>query len=255
MAVFRVEKNQNYTVMSNHHLKNRELSLKSKGLLSQMLSLTYVYTPTKGTAEKLDDYTVQWKIDELGEKHSEGAVLEFNVEHIGTCSGTMEANDDISYTDDVGSIVSFPSPTIEVDCGTEVCPEHCPEAVDIQVNGCEDVVEIDAGNVHMDSLGFIINLELVLKNVCPNRRIALAAVLTETDPKGKEYKRGIKVFTVPAHHGSSCRDVAVKCIRFVVTGDTDVSGSAASFCNTRNFKARFFANYIDSGFDCCDSVK
>ena len=96
MAVFRVEKNQNYTVMSNHHLKNRELSLKSKGLLSQMLSLTYVYTPTKGTAEKLDDYTVQWKIDELGEKHSEGAVLEFNVEHIGTCSGTMEANDDIS---------------------------------------------------------------------------------------------------------------------------------------------------------------
>ena len=39
MAVFRVEKNQNYTVMSNHHLKNRELSLKSKGLLTQMLSL------------------------------------------------------------------------------------------------------------------------------------------------------------------------------------------------------------------------
>ncbi len=39
MAVFRVEKNQNYTVMSNHHLRNPELSLKSKGLLSQMLSL------------------------------------------------------------------------------------------------------------------------------------------------------------------------------------------------------------------------
>lgn len=39
MAVFRVEKNQNYTVMSNHHLRNPELSLKAKGLLSQMLSL------------------------------------------------------------------------------------------------------------------------------------------------------------------------------------------------------------------------
>ena len=39
MAVFRVEKNQNYTVMSNHHLRNADLSLKSKGLLSQMLSL------------------------------------------------------------------------------------------------------------------------------------------------------------------------------------------------------------------------
>ena len=39
MAVFRVEKNSDYTVMSNHHLRNRALSLKAKGLLSQMLSL------------------------------------------------------------------------------------------------------------------------------------------------------------------------------------------------------------------------
>ena len=39
MAVFRVERNTGYTVMSNHHLRNKELSLKAKGLLSQMLSL------------------------------------------------------------------------------------------------------------------------------------------------------------------------------------------------------------------------
>ena len=39
MAVFRVEKNTNFTVMSNHHLKNKKLSLKAKGLLSQILSL------------------------------------------------------------------------------------------------------------------------------------------------------------------------------------------------------------------------
>ena len=38
-TVFAVEKNANYTVMSNEHLRNRELSLKAKGLLSQMLSL------------------------------------------------------------------------------------------------------------------------------------------------------------------------------------------------------------------------
>ena len=39
MAVFRVEKNKGYTIMSNHHLRNKELTLKAKGLLSQMLSL------------------------------------------------------------------------------------------------------------------------------------------------------------------------------------------------------------------------
>jgi hypothetical protein len=46
MAVFRIEKTQNYTVMSNHHLRNKVLSLKAKGLLSQMLSLpdTWDYT-------------------------------------------------------------------------------------------------------------------------------------------------------------------------------------------------------------------
>ncbi len=38
-TVFHVAKNTNYTVVSNHHLRNRELSLKAKGLLSQMLSL------------------------------------------------------------------------------------------------------------------------------------------------------------------------------------------------------------------------
>ena len=39
MAVFRVEKNHSYTVMANHHLRDERLSLKSKGLLSLILSL------------------------------------------------------------------------------------------------------------------------------------------------------------------------------------------------------------------------
>ena len=37
--IFRVERTKNYTVMSNHHFKNKSLSLKAKGLLSLMLSL------------------------------------------------------------------------------------------------------------------------------------------------------------------------------------------------------------------------
>ena len=39
MAVFRVEKTKDFTVMSNYHLRDKSLSLKAKGLLSQMLSL------------------------------------------------------------------------------------------------------------------------------------------------------------------------------------------------------------------------
>jgi len=51
VAVFRVEKNRNYTVMSNYHLRDTRLSLKAVGLLSKMLSLTdeWNYT-TRGLA-------------------------------------------------------------------------------------------------------------------------------------------------------------------------------------------------------------
>ena len=52
MAVFRIEKTRDYTVMSNHHLRNAGLSPKSKGLLSMMLSLPedWNYT-TRGLAK------------------------------------------------------------------------------------------------------------------------------------------------------------------------------------------------------------
>ena len=51
MAAFRVEKNRNHTVMSNHHLKDKSLTLKGKGLLSMILSLPdeWNYT-TRGLA-------------------------------------------------------------------------------------------------------------------------------------------------------------------------------------------------------------
>ena len=51
MAVFRIDKTKDYTVMANHHLRNKDLSLKAKGLLSLMLSLPddWDYT-TKGLA-------------------------------------------------------------------------------------------------------------------------------------------------------------------------------------------------------------
>lgn len=56
MAVFRIEKTRDYTVMSNNHLKNKELSLKAKGLLSLMLSLPedWDYT-TKGLSKICKD--------------------------------------------------------------------------------------------------------------------------------------------------------------------------------------------------------
>lgn len=59
MAVIRVQKTENYTVMSNHHLRNKELSLKAKGLISLMLSLPPDW-----------DYSVQGLVSICKESHT-----------------------------------------------------------------------------------------------------------------------------------------------------------------------------------------
>jgi hypothetical protein len=72
MAVFRIEKTQNYTVMSNHHLRSKELTLKAKGLLSQMLSLPDEWDFTlAGLAainrERIDAIrTAVWELEQAG---------------------------------------------------------------------------------------------------------------------------------------------------------------------------------------------
>ena len=81
--------------------------------------------------------------------------------------------------------------------------------------------------------------------------LALAVILTEVDAEGVEYRRGMKTLVIPAHEGDGCRDVTVRCIRFVLPEELDVSGEPDQLCNQRNFRARFIANYIDAGFTCC----
>lgn len=222
--------------------------------ISPCFKIKTVSTPSKGTATLIDSTTVQWKIDELGVSQSEGAVLEFTVQHIGPCTGLVEVNASITYRDDEDNVVTFPSPKINVECSTTVCAEPCPKPVDITVQGCEDTVECDACDLNMTSLGRIIELCVTIKKVCPHRRIALAAILTEVGEKGHECQRGIKIMTIPAHTHDTCRDVTVRCIRFVLPEDLNISGNTGSLCPKREFKARFIAHYIDSDFKCHDIV-
>ena len=217
--------------------------------------ITSISNPTKGSANITGARSLEWKIDELGVTNSEGAVLEFTVAHVGACTGTVEVNNRIDYSDTEGNLVSFPSPEIEVDCGIVVTPEECPNPVNITIQGCQDAVEFDAGDLGMESLGRILQLDVTIKNVCPRKRVALAAMVTEVDPRGIEYKRGMKTITVPAHTRATCHDVTVRGIKFVLPEDLDVSGgSTTSICNSRRFKARFIAHYIDNDFDGCNMV-
>lgn len=47
-----------------------------------------------------------------------------------------------------------------------------------------------------------------------------------------EYQRGSKAMTIPAHNFPTCRDVLVKCIKFVLPEDLDISGGSTQvMCN------------------------
>ena len=213
-----------------------------------------VGTPTKGTAVQVDERSLQWKIDELGATQTEGAQLAFTVEHLGLCSGELRVNESIEYSDKEGNDVDFGDPKIEVDCGGDVVTEPCPEQVDVTFEGCEDSLEFDAGKIGLDSLGRILAVDVTLKDICPHKRVALAVIVTELDEKGREFRRGLKTLVIPAHDHDSCRDIKVRCVKFVLPEELDEMGSADSICNRRKFRVRFLANYIDSGFDCCGQI-
>ena len=72
MSVFRMDRNKGYTVMSNHHLRNKELSLKAKWLLSQMIFLSEDWDYTLAglshiNRESIDAIrTAVWELEKAG---------------------------------------------------------------------------------------------------------------------------------------------------------------------------------------------
>lgn len=213
-------------------------------------TVTALSSPTKGTATMLDAHTVEWRIDELGVNGSESAVFEFTVRRTGDCTGETEVNESVTYVDTEGNVVKFPSPTLEVVCGTPIV-EPCPAHVDYTAVGCSDTIEFDAGEVDMQSQGSIVMVSFTLPRICPHKRVAVAVELNELDCSGNEHKRGLKTMTIPAHTHSSCRDVLVRCVKFVLPEDLGPV-DMTSMCNERLLRVRVIAHYIDNDFECCD---
>lgn len=221
-------------------------------MVSPDFIITNLLSPTKGSAVVLDTHTLRWKIPQLGVSSSESAVLDFFVRHIGQTQGQKPVNQSITYSDTEGNMVTFPDPSVLVKCDIIVHPEPCPTPTDLIAEGCSDAIHVDLGDVFLEGQGRIIQMDATIKNVCPGKRVALAAILTELDRDGMEHQRGMKTMTIPAHDFPDCRDIQVKCIRFVVP--EDLSLSCGCLCSPRQFQVRLIANSIDTDFRCCESV-
>lgn len=215
-------------------------------------SIVNIQPPTKGQVNFVGGNTIQWTMDSLGVFANEGATLVFTIQHTASTSGLKEVNQSIHYADTENNLVLFQSPKVNVLCDTVIYPEPCPPSKKITIEGCEDSILFDLGDVYLESLGRILQFDVNVKNICPNKRTALAILLDEVDTNGHSHSRGMKIITVPAHQGSSCRDILVKCIKFIVPEDLDVSGGTpTSLCNPRNFKVKVLANSLDRDFECC----
>ena len=214
--------------------------------------ITSILTPQKGDATLMGPNTIRWTIEELGATDVETATLEFYVRHTAQTPGTKKVNQSITYTDREKQDVSFPDPKVLVDCGVVTTPEGCPEPVEVTMDGCQDFVSVDLGDTYLQSQGRILEVRATLHNVCPDKRVALAVLLSEVDEKGKEHPRGMKTVTVPVHHCPACRNVLVRGIRFILPEDLNVSGTPGKLCTPRNLRVRLFSHYVDYDFQCCN---
>jgi hypothetical protein len=112
MAVFRVEKSNNFTVMSNHHLKNQSLSYKARGILSTILSLPDDW-----------DYTLAGlaKISKDGVASVRAGIQE--LEEAGYITRTQSRDENGMFTKNIYNVFEIPTvptkPTDTTDKGTD----------------------------------------------------------------------------------------------------------------------------------------
>ena len=207
-------------------------------LLNPDFAITGVQQPTRGSVSMVNATTLRWTIASLGVTANESATLSFTIRHDADTGGVKNVNESIAYRDNEGNQVTFPSPQVRVDCSIVVHPEDCPEPVQFTIQGCQDALEYDAGELFMESQGRVVQVDVTVRNVCPGKRTALAVILNEVDEHGLEHPRGLKTAVLPAHDAPACRDVRVRCIKFVLPESLDVSGgSPLAMCNPRTFKA------------------
>ena len=217
--------------------------------LSPDFKIVKVNEPTVGTAVVRGTREIIWQADGVGKSENEEISLTFSILHTGKTDGTVKVNESLVYSDREGNTLVFPEPSVEVSCKAPVVvPESCPLPVAFVSEACRDMVSVEVPEAFLTSLGRIVRVNAVLKNICPNREVAAAIFLTEMDNSGTEKTRGMKTVIVPPQAGTECMDIALKCINFVVPErENDI-------CRQRGFNVRVIANYTDSDFTCCDET-
>jgi len=112
--------------------------------------------------------------------------------------------------------------------------------------GCRTLT-CDLSDMNLEQDGHILEVNGQVCEIFPGRRVAVAVMVHELDERENEHARGMKTFTLPAHHEQGCRDIRIENVRFALPEDISLSRGCA--CR-RRFVVRAFAHYTDDNCGC-----
>lgn len=120
----------------------------------------------------------------------------------------------------------------------ELSPGHGSILRDLTLDG-GDFLAYDLGELRPGDRGRIVEFSLRLKDVAPDRRVALAVALSERDDQDREAPRGIRTYVVPPHQDGE-QDVVVRPIRFILPEALTLSEDGP-----RRLTVRADAHYVE----------
>lgn len=128
------------------------------------------------------------------------------------------------------------NPSLQIDVNDTATHSICFER-------CENNKNVVLDSQNLSSVGRFLTLTTTLKNVCPNKQIAIGIKLYETT-NGSKIIKGHKSFAVA--HNESCRaDITLSNIHFVLPEEIAETEDKSNICSRRTFDIETTSHYVD----------
>lgn len=114
---------------------------------------------------------------------------------------------------------------------------------------CDDAKAVVLPPQSVEGMGRTLDISMTLRDVYPNRRVAVGIAIYEVDDEGGEHPRGFRAVTLPAQHSRCPAELAMPTIRFVLPEDIRILPTDT--CEVRrHFVLRTSSHYIDTSAMC-----
>lgn len=140
---------------------------------------------------------------------------------------------------------------VEVDMNEKEKTVNCSMVIDVNdvathsicFDRCENNKYVVLESQNLSNVGRYLTLRATVKNVCPNKRVALGIRLYETT-SGCRVIKGHKEFSF-SHNNKCCRDVTLTNIHFVLPEEIAETEDTSNICSQRTFDIETTSHYVD----------